>query len=266
MLLEISEAFNGDEALVFQARAKLADAEQGPEAALELLEQSFRADWDPALVRTYFQALESADRLRARQEEARTALRQNPRDLRATAWLFDYAQRQGDRAAAVAALDWFRRAHEGRRTGRARICAFWPDCTARLGSSRRCGQERLRPLPSLPGAESEDRETALAELIDDADGPNSSSSLDRRIFALPGHRDARREPGAIQRHTVVLFSNRGWAGATQARASLAQLLPPRGARRNCSNVLGANSRIRRAAPSSTPRSWKRFALYGSTRA
>ncbi|MEZ5394689.1 MAG: tetratricopeptide repeat protein [Bryobacterales bacterium] len=111
LLLEISEAFNGDEALVFQARAKLADAEQGPEAALELLEQSFRADWDPALVRTYFQALESADRLRARQEEARTALRQNPRDLRATAWLFDYAQRQGDRAAAVAALDEFRRAH-----------------------------------------------------------------------------------------------------------------------------------------------------------
>ncbi|MCB1018957.1 MAG: hypothetical protein KDC27_03460, partial [Acidobacteria bacterium] len=221
LLLEISEAFNGNEALVFQARAKLAEAEQGPAAALALLEESFRADSDPALVRTYFQTLESADRLRARQEEARTALRQNPRDLRAAAWLFDYAQRQGDRAAAVAALDDFRRAHEP---------SDWTGENLRIlaGLYRQAGQfqdaaKSVYALYSLPVAAGEDREAALAELIDILlTAPEQQLGVGSKDFSF--YQDIAtldENPGLLNGILSLLFNQQGlgWRYSSAEQAS-----------------------------------------------
>ena len=164
LLLEMAEAFQGDELVLFEARARLARAEQGAGAALELLEESFRPDWQPELIQLYLQALEDSDQLRLRLDEARAAVRQDPRDLRSAGWLFHYYRRQGDQAAAVAALDELRRAHDR---------ASWTGEHLRIlaGLYRQAGQfqdaaKAVYALYSLPDAEPEDRELALAELID----------------------------------------------------------------------------------------------------
>ena len=164
LVAEMEQAFEGDDVALFEAGARITRAEEGVEAARDAMEEAFRADWSPALIRLYLQTLEDADQLRARLAEARAAVRRDPRELRPAAWLFHYYQRQGDRAAAVAALDAFRQAHDA--------ASFVPaELRILAGLYRQTNQfqdaaRAVYALYSLPSAESGDREFALAELAE----------------------------------------------------------------------------------------------------
>ena len=223
LVLEIAEAFAGDEMVVLEARTRITRAEQGVDAVQAELEESFRADWHPALIRLYYQTLEDADRLRARLDEARAAVRGDPRELRSAAWLFHYYQRQGDRAAAVVSLDAFRRAHDAE--------SFTPRdlrALARLYRQSNQFQDSARAvyaLYSLPEAGAEDREFALAELADLLlSAPEQQIRFGSKDFSF--YKDIAtldENPGLLNGILSLLFNEQGlrWRFSSSEQASRA---------------------------------------------
>ncbi len=162
---DYADAFAGDAVFPVQARARIAAGRDGADAALALLERDFEPLWPAALLATYFEQLENADRLRARLDEARAAVAANPDDLRSRAWLFHYYRRQGDPAAAIAELQ----QHLG---GKEQRAAAWTgselaavgELFAQAGAAVDAARCRYA-LYSLPGATAAEREAALAGLI-----------------------------------------------------------------------------------------------------
>ncbi len=220
---EMAEAFEGDVFALFEARARLTRAEEGVVAAQAAMEQAFSADWSPVLIRLYLQSLEDADQLRARLDQARAAVSADPRDLRSTAWLYHYYQRQGDRAAAVAALDAFRQAHQAESLAGQDLRIL-----ARLYRQANRFQDAARTvyaLYSLPGAGDEDRQFALGELTDLLlTAPEQQIQFGAHDFSF--YKDIAKldeSPGFFNGVLSLLFNEQGlgWRFASSEQASRA---------------------------------------------
>ena len=114
LLADYAAAFPTDSIFPMGARAQLARASNGPDAALLLFEASFEPLWPLELFETYFRSLEDADRLRERLDQAQQRVASAPDDLASVSWVFHYRRRQGDREGAIVALQEFIESKERR--------------------------------------------------------------------------------------------------------------------------------------------------------
>jgi hypothetical protein len=166
LLASYEEAFPGDAIFPVQARASLARQRGSQQEEISFYEQSFEPLWPPQLVARYFDALRRAGQLRVYLDRARSAVAANAADLKSTAWIYHYFQRQGDHAAAQAVLFDFRRNKE---TSGAAWRAEELFTLAELFRQSNNSNEAARhyyALYSLPGAAAIDAERALAGLIE----------------------------------------------------------------------------------------------------
>jgi tetratricopeptide (TPR) repeat protein len=166
LLDEYQQQFPDDAVFSLRARAEIARQRGSADAALALYDESFDPLWPPALIQEYFSLLEQAKRLRSHLDRARARVAGDPDDLQAAGWVFHYYQRQGNLAAAQAALADFRQSKEARQ-------AAWTTAQLRTLAQLYRGlnnhNETARhyyALYSLTGADAAEREQALAGLIE----------------------------------------------------------------------------------------------------
>jgi cellulose synthase operon protein C len=156
--------FPGDQAFPVQAQAELARRRGSGEQALAFYDQAFEPLWPPSLIHEYFSLLDETHQVRRYLDRARAALAANPSDLKSTAWIFHYYQRQGDLAAAQSALFALRQHTE---SGASTWTAQELFTLARLYESVSNHNEAARyyyALYSLPGAGEDEAERALVGL------------------------------------------------------------------------------------------------------
>ena len=157
--------FPSEPLFAVQARAKLAQLGSG-EDALAIYDEAFQPLWPQGMISEYFGLVAKTRQLRGCLDRAKAALSANPEDLKATAWIYHYYQRQRNSAAANAALSSFRRNKENRGL---RWQADELLTLANLSQRGNNYDEAARyhyALYSLPAATLEDAEKALAGLID----------------------------------------------------------------------------------------------------
>ena len=160
-----ANVFPTDPLFAVQARAKLAELASG-EDALAVYDEAFQPLWPQGMISEYFGLVAKTRQLRGFLDRAKATLSSNPEDLKATAWIYHYYQRQRNSAAANAALSSFRRNKENRGL---RWQADELLTLAKLSQRANNYNEAARyhyALYSLPTATPEDAEQALAGLID----------------------------------------------------------------------------------------------------
>jgi tetratricopeptide (TPR) repeat protein len=109
-------AFPEDGNAALAARAELERARGSNNAARQLYEKAWNADWEDAIVGRYFALLKQTGSLRRFLEQARAALAADPLSTRGPVMLAQYHRQQGNPAAALQALQEFedRRGRAGR--------------------------------------------------------------------------------------------------------------------------------------------------------
>ena len=217
--------FPDDETFPIQAQAALARRQGSEEDALAFYERSYSPLWHENLIQEYFSLLQQAGRLRRDLDRMRARVSGDPDDLRSVAWIFHYYRRQGNPAVAQSLLSGFRRSKEARG-------ASWESdelrTLAELFLKVNNYNEAARyyyALYSLPGAEPEEQERALAGLIDlllsAPEQPiqfgSGDLSLYRDIAAMDDH------PGFLNGILSLLFNSEYPASrfATQERTAVA---------------------------------------------
>lgn len=157
---DYAAAFPSDRYSRVSMTARLVAAVDGDDAAVAFYEEAFEPLWPQPLVDEFFARLERQGLLRERLDEARARRAADPNDLEPAAWIFHYRRRQGDRAAAVSELSRYLASLES-------PAAVQLETLGRLFRGENAANDAARcfqALYSAPGATSEHRETALAEL------------------------------------------------------------------------------------------------------
>ena len=160
-----ANVFPTDPLFAVQARAKLAELASG-EDALAVYDEAFPTVVAPGDDQRVLWAGRQNPAAPRFPDRAKATLSSNPEDLKATAWIYHYYQRQRNSAAANAALSSFRRNKENRGL---RWQADELLTLAKLSQRANNYNEAARyhyALYSLPTATPEDAEQALAGLID----------------------------------------------------------------------------------------------------
>jgi len=118
ILAQYKTAFPTDQIFPIKAAALLALKHGGPDAqqrALSVYDTAFQPLWPDALVSSYFSLMSNTHNLRHFLADANARLQRNPDDLNALGRIFLYNQNQSHTAAALAALNQYRRSKETRK-------------------------------------------------------------------------------------------------------------------------------------------------------
>ena len=108
LVSDYHKQFPKDEIFPVKAKAMVQYRQGSVREGLAVYEQDFQPLWDPDLVKNYFDLLRETQNLRRFLDQERVALKANPEDLNATAWVFYYYQQQGKIDAAQQAIADFR--------------------------------------------------------------------------------------------------------------------------------------------------------------
>jgi len=207
LLADFEAQFPENQTFVLAGRARIAVARDGNAAGLAVYEQGFDPLWPEGLLSEYFGLLDRAERLRARLDEARTALSANAGNLRAAGWIFHYRRRAGDPAAALKTLNDFAEAKS----------SWTGDELETLASLYRLAEDftdaarGYYALYSLPDATPAAKEAGLAGLIDAlltaADQPLAFGARNLSIYADIARADT--GPGALNGILSLLLNMQG---------------------------------------------------------
>src|SRR5271165_192384 len=209
LLADYRKKFPDDSVYPVQAAAALAGKQGSPEDALRIYDTSFQPLWPPALIKSYFDLLQSNHGLRRFLEQARAQATQRPTDMNPAARLFYYYQQAGNLPAAQRALLDFRQRKESAKSP-------WTATELRTMAEFFAGalnyDEAARnyyAMYAAPGADAGAQETALASLaqllLDAPDAAIHFGSGDLSLYRDIGTMD--RDPGYLNGVLSLLLNS-----------------------------------------------------------